>query len=474
MTVRGGEVHGKIRDALRRQKSAEAGLSERLYECEKRIAALVEEREQAYTRIAKSALPELSAESVRNTLHEVQSDVEKIYLERQGRRRALEQEMAEAADRRAAQDARLEELEGRRAAKAEEIAALKTRVVETLRGRPDYAPLRQALSTAQEQFHLVEELRRSFLSRTTAKNQDYEANPVFAYLLRRGYGTAAYRAHPFTRSLDGWAAGKVDFLRQKAAYDILHRGPAILDQELDRRRQAVTGHESNVTAVEREVAAGHGLIGALEDARQLDLQRVAFLEQITRAQEDWNRKSNERADLDNSKGSHHVKALERLKAFLKGEEIASLMARVGGDDAPTVTRISTIDAEIRILKDDSKSIQREQAESARRLRELQEIESHFVSRNYDSAFARFRSGLDIDPFLAGCLAGRFSAFDVCSHLDRYRYVEPTRSSSDSLFSSSSFGGSSSSFGSSSSSSFGSSGSSSGGGGGGGFSTGGGF
>ena len=40
MTILGSEIHGKIRHAVARQKTAEAALSDRLYECEKRIARL--------------------------------------------------------------------------------------------------------------------------------------------------------------------------------------------------------------------------------------------------------------------------------------------------------------------------------------------------------------------------------------------------------------------------------------------------
>jgi hypothetical protein len=229
----------------------------------------------------------------------------------------------------------------------------------------------------------------------------------------------------------------VDFLRQKAAYDVLRGGPALLADESARRQRARSENEEKVKAIEREVAGRHGLLGSIEEARQLDLERVTVLEQITRAHDDWTRKSNERADLDNTKGSHHVRALERLKTFLKGTEITSLMARVGIDDAPRVTRISTIDAEIRILKNDAKDDPAGAGGARAAAEELQEVESHFVSRNYDSSRARFMNGLDFDAYLAGIVRGGCRRSTSASHLDRYRYVEPTptfSSSSPSLFS----------------------------------------
>jgi hypothetical protein len=198
------------------------------------------------------------------------------------------------------------------------------------------------------------------------------------------------------------------------------------------------------------------------------------LQRLAAAQEDWNRKTAERSDLDSTKGSHHVRALERLKAFLKGEQIAALRARVGVQDAGVVERITAIDNEIRIFKKNSRALQEEQAALARKVKELHQVESYFVANNYNSSGGGFTSALGFDSYLAGFMAGQFTSQDLCAAMHRHRYVEPSSpSSSDSFFSSSSSfdsSGSSSSFSSSdsgSSSSFSSSDS-------GGSSTGGGF
>ncbi len=464
--ILGSDVHGKIRQAVARQKTAEAALSDRLYDCEKRIARLVAEREEAFTQLARRSLPELSAESVKNTLREVQSDVERIYLERQARRQALEREMVDAAARRSERDAQLTDLEGRRSAKAQEIERLKAAVLQELSGRPEYAELRRSLAAAWEEQRRVESLGSAFTAMSGAKARDFESNRVFSYLAGRGYGSAAYRPNPLTRALDGWAARTIDYLRQKAAYDLLRHGARLIGDEAAQRGGRAHEIESRTKALEREVAGRHGLLAALEEARALDGQRTSILEEISRASQDWERKTQERADLDSTKGSHHVQALERLKTFLKGQEIAALRARAAAHDGPLTDRIGTIDEEIKILKRDSRTLQQEQAALARRLRELHEVESHFTRRDYDAYGARFTNGLDVDAFLLGCIAGRYSAGDVCSELDRHRYVEPTPSFSSSSDSFSSFGSSSSGF------SSGSSSSSSGGGGG--FSTGGGF
>lgn len=480
--IAGSDLHSRLRYTVARQNTAEAALSDRVYDCEKRILRLAEAREAVYLRLATRYLPELNAESVKTTLREVQSEVAKIYIERQARRQALEKEMIEAADRRTAQDARLEELERNRTAKAQEITSLKTRVAEELGGRAEYVALRRSLAAAQEGTRRIRELAESFHAMAGVKARSYESDRVFAYLLRRRYGSPAYRAGFLGRSLDAWAARLVNFSQQKPAYDILHDGPPLITRETADRDARAAELLQSAKAVERESAGRHGLLRALEESKGLDLQKAAGLEEIARAQADWNRKTTERTDLDNTKGSHHVRALERLKTFLKGEEISALKARVGPDELPAMERIASIDAEIRILKADSKALQQEQALQARRLSELREVERHFRMRSYDSTGARFLTGFDFDDYLLGCAAGRFTSAEVCLALDRHRYVEPPAyssgssdsffsspssfDSSSSAFSSSDSGSSSSSFdsGSSSSSSFSSDGGSSTGGG----------
>ncbi|HEV3028701.1 MAG TPA: hypothetical protein VG457_14070, partial [Planctomycetota bacterium] len=224
MTISGSTIHGQIRYALSQQGTAEAILSDRLYDCERRIARLTEEREETYTRLAKRYLPELSAETVKTTLREVQAEVARIYHDRQTRRQALEKEMVEAEVRRAKLNAELDELEDQRGVMAREIAGLKARVVEDLQGRPEYGTLRASWRAAKDEVLRVEELVGTFATRTGTRAQAYEANPVFKYLLLRGYATAAYRGGVLTGSLDAWAARKIEFHRQKAAYDVLHQG----------------------------------------------------------------------------------------------------------------------------------------------------------------------------------------------------------------------------------------------------------
>jgi len=43
------------------------------------------------------------------------------------------------------------------------------------------------------------------------KRRPYEADPLFMYLWRRKFGTAAYRANPFTRYMDRMVAGVVGY-----------------------------------------------------------------------------------------------------------------------------------------------------------------------------------------------------------------------------------------------------------------------
>ena len=53
------------------------------------------------------------------------------------------------------------------------------------------------------------------------KGQPYEADPIFKYLWKRGFGTTRYRAGLLVRFLDGWVARLCSFDKARANYAML-------------------------------------------------------------------------------------------------------------------------------------------------------------------------------------------------------------------------------------------------------------
>ncbi len=68
------------------------------------------------------------------------------------------------------------------------------------------------------------------------KRGPYEADPLFLYLWRRGYGTSAYRGSGFVRRMDRWVAQLIDFEAARANYHILTTLPDRLHAHAARLR----------------------------------------------------------------------------------------------------------------------------------------------------------------------------------------------------------------------------------------------
>ena len=69
---------------------------------------------------------------------------------------------------------------------------------------------RRVVVTAAEEAERIAqhaEQKASFAARDfEEKGRPYRADPLFAYLWDRGWGTGRYRAFPLVRMIDGWVA----------------------------------------------------------------------------------------------------------------------------------------------------------------------------------------------------------------------------------------------------------------------------
>lgn len=73
------------------------------------------------------------------------------------------------------------------------------------------------------------------------KRRPYEADPLFTYLWRRSYGTAAYRAGPLARYLDRKVARLVGYEAARANYALLIALPDRLAEHAARLRAEASG-----------------------------------------------------------------------------------------------------------------------------------------------------------------------------------------------------------------------------------------
>lgn len=303
----------------------------------------------------------------------------------------------------------------------------------------------------------------------------FEQNKIFSYLLRVDYGTTQYNRQGLRKRLDSWVAEKVNFSENKKCYDFLKSMPEMMKQEVARRQEELDKVVSEMEEIESRVEKQHGLPEIVARAEKLMNQRQTSIEKDKREDEQYATYVREREEIDSKKDPYHLQAVQKIKGFLEGEQIADLKTRArqtkGTEDDKLVDRIDNIDTKIQELKDKAKYVRTERDATATRLDGLRKIEKRFRSRDYEGSYSSFSDGFDVNTLLIGYMFGKITSSDINKQIDSSQHTRTPSYHSSSDYSSSheSSHSSSSGFGG-----FGSFSSGGGFGGGGGFSSGRGF
>jgi len=389
--------------AIRVAWLAEGGLTDRLNEADRRALALLERR--ASLRIAvEGELADAEAERVR----------------RADTRRGAVEVLERAAER-------LDEAE----------AATQARLTQD----PGYLALREAAEAAERIAVHADEKATLAEEELAAKGAAYDADPLFAYLWRRRYGTAAYRAWPWMRWLDGRVARFIGFEKARRNYHRLQELPLRLREHAD--RVGAAADEALAALAERDAAEREAdgllpLVDAVEDAR-------AGLQQI---------------DAEIEQGDAAIGAIEeRLAAFARGEDplhlqaVALLTEELGGvslkalareaiatplpEDDRVVARLLELERRRETQTVAQAELREAAARHKARTTDLERVRIDFTRRRYDQPGSVFAEGAMIGTLLAQLLDGAMTRDALWRVLERQRRVAPTRS--DPTFGSGGFG-----------------------------------
>jgi hypothetical protein len=389
--------------AIRVAWLAEGGLADRLNDADRRALALLERREALRTAV-QGELADAEAEQVR----------------RAGARRLAVEALERAAER-------LDEAE----------AATQAR----LANDPGYVALREAAEVAERIAVHADEKATLAEEELAAKGADYDADPLFTYLWRRGYGTAAYRGWPLARGLDGRVARLIGYERSRRNYHRLQELPLRLREHADRVGAAADEALAALAerdADEREADGVLPLVDAVDGAR-------ARLEEID-------------AEIDRADAAAK-EVEERLAAFARGQDplflqaVALLTDELGGvslkalareaiatplpEDDRVVARLLELERRRETQTVAQEELREAAARHKARATDLERVRIDFTRRRYDQPGSVFAEGAMIGTLLAQLLDGAMTRDALWRVLERQRRVAPTRS--DPAFGSGGFG-----------------------------------
>ncbi|MFC7474437.1 hypothetical protein ACFQS7_08735 [Dankookia sp. GCM10030260] len=414
----GFELLDSVDDRLRRaEQEAQSAEAE--------AAGLQQRREAVRAAQAEAlrSLARLRAQALRDggaALGQLDAAEQQVRALLQARGEAALAADAVLAERRAALDAAQAERD-RRAAALRAVEAAQHQALDAARSRAEadaeFQRLRAGAEAAARIAQHAEEKAAFARDDLATKGKPYLDDPLFAYLWRRGWGTAAYRAGGLTRMLDAWVARLAGFDAARRNYALLESLPAGLAGHAARMR-------AEAAATEAMLAARlHGLAGLPEgDAlaapqEALDMAEAALEAAARRAEE-------ARAARAGQEDAALRAATARMEAALAAESLQSLRAAalrtpMREDDA-VVAQLEAAAAEAARLDRALAGAATQAAEARRRAQEVARIREEMRSRGVRRDHWGFNDGALVGVLIGDLLRGTLSRDGFWDRMERQR------------------------------------------------------
>jgi hypothetical protein len=265
------------------------------------------------------------------------------------------------------------------------------------------------------------------------KGKPYEADPLFAYLWGRGFGTPAYAHGGLTRALDGWVARVANFEPARRDYWLLTELPGRFDDHAKRMRAQADADLQAVQALEKAAAEAAGVPArqkALDDA---ELTLAAIDEKIDEQEAAVATLVEERAAFAAGDDEISRKCNELIRETLKREQMRTLRERATAtpskDDDAAVDELTEIRAHLPRIEEEVARSRALHEAHRERIAKLDEIRKRFKEKRYDAVSSEFVNGALIATLLTSLLAGSVGLSDFWDALkkqQRYRQLADPR------------------------------------------------
>ncbi len=330
------------------------------------------------------------------------------------RREALVAELARAREDRV-QKAKL-------ASEAADAIAALTQAAQK-RASEDIAWQAQAarLSGAQVRAQAAEDKAKQAELDRDEKSKPYLADPLFAYLWQRGYGTSAYRGGPIARLGDGYVARVANYEPARRNYFTLTEIPKRLRELADRLKAEVAEEDAKLDAIERAVLEAEGIVEREAAHRKATDELAAIDRRIAELEREDAALDQERAALLNGDGQPGLAGvLSELEASLQREDLQVLLREAlqtpTPDDERIVRRLQQIDVKLAQQEQEAEEARRTSLDLARRRAEIQRSRDEFRHSGYERQGGGFSNDKLIRDVLGGIIGGVLSSRELSDAL----------------------------------------------------------
>lgn len=244
----------------------------------------------------------------------------------------------------------------------------------------------------------------------TAKRKPYDGDPLFTYLWERKFGTSAYSAGNFARTMDRMLADYVGFLDARPNYAALIEIPLRLREHATAKRTTATEAAAALAAIEQRAMSENGV-----ETRERELAEArhkhAAADRTVEDKHGVMRKVDEEHGtlVAGGKNAAYQQAIETIAIADSKDDIAALYREArrtpsSADDA-IVHRIETLDASTGKADAEIADLRQTARDLARRRTDVEQTRDRFRRAGYDHPNATFGNENEIAEMLKSVLAG---------------------------------------------------------------------
>ncbi len=432
--ISANEAYSTLQQALSGVRRDEDRLSAMLRSAEEDAARLRERQAEGFRALARMRLDAIARDEVVGQLESAEQRAKQVLAER---RIAL----ARATAEREKLEDQVEAAEAERAARAkaldaalEPVEALTEATEARMPSIPAWVDQVERLKAAEATAAAAEDKAKQAEGDRDQKGKPYEADNLFIYLWKRGYGTSAYQAGTIARTFDGMVARLIEYDAARPNYYMLTEIPRRLREHATRLREDVEGEIDRREEIERKALEDAGIVplekavDAAEDAVEVADGKLKAL-QTKLAELD----KQQAPLLDERQDAALTGAVEELATALRREDLNTLYRRAQEtptpEDEKIVTALRDVEGALVRKAAEAEEVRKTVVDMARRRSELERSESSFRTSGYNHPLGQFMNNVVIAQIIAGMIRGNASARDL---EDAYRNGYSRRPGNDSF------------------------------------------
>lgn len=395
-------------------------------------ARLRARQSEAYKALARLRLDDLKANAVTGELDAAERDALAAIEKGKAALATLAGKRAALVEKIAAGEKTLDERADRLEKALDAIAALTEKTRGRLAADAVWTAARDRVADAEAKAAAAAEKAAQAEKDLAEKRKPYDADPLFTYLWRRGYGTSAYRAGFIARYFDGKVARLVGYDKARANYYMLNEIPVRLREHATRLEEGIAAAKSALVALERRGLEADGVARLEAEAAAAEEARKAVAAELDESKSELVGLDKEQAALLDPAGEHSMgRALDGLAAALARTDLATLhreaLQTPTPEDERIVATLREIEPALRRREAEQEEVRRTAVELARKRTELEASRENYHRQGYDDPRGKFSNGPDIGSVIGGMLGGMLSSRNLDDAFGR-GWSNPSRGS----------------------------------------------